>query len=98
MKSAGAGTEQIALGVDFHAIGHAWLVALEDGPDLAARNAVFLHLEPANVHLRCVVNEENRPALSETQAVWTFEVVDESDDRPVLGIKTIDAPNGLPFL
>src|SRR5580704_12244563 len=59
VNPAGAGAEQIAFGVDFHAIRHSRLVALEDGPDLASGNAVLPQLEPTNVHLRCVVDEEN---------------------------------------
>src|SRR5580704_18584738 len=59
MNPARAGAEQIAFGVDFHAIRHSRLVALEDGPDLASGNAVLPQLEPTNVHLRCVVDEEN---------------------------------------
>src|SRR5271156_1221918 len=98
MKSAGPGAEQIALGVDFHAIRHARLVALQDGPDFAARYAVFPYLEPADVHLRGVVDEENRSLLSETQTVWLFEILDKSDDRAVPRINTIDAPIGLLFL
>src|SRR5580704_2933419 len=90
MNPARAGAEQIAFGVDLHAIRHSRLVALKDGPDLASGNAVFPHREPTNVHLRCVVDVENRLFLSETQAVRPFKILDQSDDCAVPRIKSID--------
>jgi hypothetical protein len=42
--------------------------------------------------------EKNRAILSETQAVWPFEILDKPDDRAVSRIKSIDAPNWLLFL
>jgi hypothetical protein len=98
MNPTRAGAEQIAFDVDFHAIRHSRLVALEDGPDLASGNAVLPYREPTNVHLRCVVDEENRLFLSETQAVRPFKILDQSDDCAVPRIKSIDPPNRLLFL